>query len=670
MFTGQSAPEVIRAVLADAGLSGPDVELRLSASHPVESHVCQYKESDLDFVSRWMEREGMYYFFEQGDEAEKLVIVDHLSAHDELSPEPVRYRPTDGRDVSARACFDTLAVRHRVLPSKVKLRDYDYDKPTLDVSGEALVARGGALAEVVEHGGRFFTPADGERLARIRAEETARDADRARGGGDGLRSAARLHLRPRGSPAGFDEPRLPVHRALPPRQRARDEPRAQGPHRRPRHRDVPRFGHRHRVGRPVPRAAGAPRPGVAGTESALVDGPIESDYAQIDAEGRYHVKLAVDEGALKDGKASTAIRMMQPHAGNPEGFHFPLRKGTEVILGFLGGDPDRPVIAGEAPNAANPSPVTSANHTRNIVNTGSDNHIEIEDRAGAQWIDLRSPPEATRLHLGQPHDDDSHFVTVHTGGDCLFDIGFQPGHPRRRRAHGDGPGRRDGDLRHLADLERDGPAVDHRLRRGARDVLGRPRDHDQRSRDGALRGQAGDDGDRRAHRDLRRRADHNRLGGVTETYGSSHHWKQQGASSHQYLGTLSSTATGAVTQLYDGAVTLTWGPVTSTYGTTSWSIPGSANVTTSSFVKHIGHSSFIMSTLDWLKSSSVELTGVSVAVVGALGSLRGVSQESVGLSVEATGGSHSMGGARSYTCAVEVEVDGLDTLAAGLQLLL
>src|SRR5690606_24419065 len=122
-----------------------------------------------------------------------------------------------------------------------------------------------------------------------------------------------------------------------------------------------------------------PAPRVWGYENGVVDGEADSQYAQIDDTGRYKVKFHFDESDLKDGKASTYVRMMQPHGGGTEGFHFPLRKGTEVIFTFLGGDPDRPVIAGVVPNATTPSPVTEANHTKNILRTGSGSHLTIDD---------------------------------------------------------------------------------------------------------------------------------------------------------------------------------------------------------------------------------------------------------------------------------------------------
>jgi type VI secretion system secreted protein VgrG len=164
-------------------------------------------------------------------------------------------------------------------------------------------------------------------------------------------------------------------------------------------------------------------PRIYGVEEAVICGAATSPYAQIDAHGRYKVKLYFDEGDLVDGKASTWVRMIQPHGGNPEGHHFPLRKGTEVLLVFLGGDPDRPVIAGAAHNSNKPAVVTESNHTLNVIHTGSDNRIEMEDTQGAQYIDISTPPENTQVHLGATHGPHTHNWVVTTDGTGLLHTG-------------------------------------------------------------------------------------------------------------------------------------------------------------------------------------------------------------------------------------------------------
>ncbi len=120
------------------------------------------------------------------------------------------------------------------------------------------------------------------------------------------------------------------------------------------------------------------------------------------------------ENSHDAGKGSMWVRMLQPHGGIVESFHLPLRKGTEVMLTFEGGDPDRPVIAGVLPNPETPSPVTKTNKTLNVIETGGHNRIEMEDQDGSQYIRLSTPTEQSFLQLGKP--DEGYNVNLGTAG--------------------------------------------------------------------------------------------------------------------------------------------------------------------------------------------------------------------------------------------------------------
>ncbi|MBM4373768.1 MAG: type VI secretion system tip protein VgrG [Deltaproteobacteria bacterium] len=421
VFTNLTVPALLTEVLLSAGFTPADFVLRLEGRYRIEEHVCQYRESDLEFLSRWMEREGIYAFFEQGEERERLVFVDHHASHDASRGRPVRYHPVAAHDGSATECFDVVKLRRSSLPGVVRLGDYDYLKPSLALAALAPVAPG-AIGEVVEHAGRIFRPEEAQRVALLVAEELrAREAILHAGG-------TVLHVRPGYRIAVEDHPRAALNGEYLVTSlehvgnQGATTPELQqitGLEGEPLYRieltGIPadtQFRSERRT----------PWPRIFGHENGVVDGEAESDYAQLDEHGRYRIKLRFDESALASGTASTLVRMAQPHGGSVEGFHFPLRKGTEVLVSFLGGDPDRPVIAGVLPNAHTPSPVTRMNHTTNVLQTGGRNRFELEDKKGEEQIALQTPHTSTMIRLGHPYE--GHNLFFQTDGASMHKIGL------------------------------------------------------------------------------------------------------------------------------------------------------------------------------------------------------------------------------------------------------
>jgi type VI secretion system secreted protein VgrG len=419
VFTEMKVGDILEEVLKAAGLT--DYELQLSESYPTRAHVSQYKESDLAFLERLMEYDGIHYFFKHTADAHKLVISDSNAAHAASRPAPIAYHPVEGGDLGSDL-FVAIVERQRLEPKLVRLTDYDYVKPALAIKGEESVAEG-TSSEVVEHDAGALDPGDASRLAKVRKEELlARQRVFEMDG-------SAFHLRSGATYQVSGHPRDAVNDTY------LCTDLMQLGNARVRTADLARLTHipealvyearTHAIRADVrfrPERLRKP-PRVPAFERAKIDGPASSDYAQLDDQGRYRIKLGYDETDRAGEKPSVRTRMMQPHAGNPEGWHLPLRKDTEVLVAFIGGDPDRPVIAGAVPNAETPSVVTSSNHTRNIFHSGGDNHIEIEDQDGSQWIDVRSPTKNSRFHAGKPHDDDSHYVVLNTDGDCRFTIG-------------------------------------------------------------------------------------------------------------------------------------------------------------------------------------------------------------------------------------------------------
>jgi type VI secretion system secreted protein VgrG len=117
-----------------------------------------------------------------------------------------------------------------------------------------------------------------------------------------------------------------------------------------------------------------PKPRIDGVVTGTIQpGPNgeTGGIAQLDAEGRYTVQLHFDTAQPGEQKASHPIRMAQPFAGPSYGMHFPLRRGTEVLVAFVNGDPDRPVIVGALYNATSPNPVVASNATTHQIKSSS-----------------------------------------------------------------------------------------------------------------------------------------------------------------------------------------------------------------------------------------------------------------------------------------------------------
>ncbi|WP_437852369.1 type VI secretion system Vgr family protein [Sorangium sp. So ce363] len=405
VFTAQAIPAILQAVLQKGGVT--DCSLQLQGSYTAEEHVCQYRETDYAFVARWMEREGIYYHFEHGEGGETLVLVDDKSAHQPHGGKPIRYYPQPGGANTAKDTFHAFTCRHDAMPGTVRLKDYNYATPAVPVTGQASVSPKG-FGEVSLYGARFFSSGDGARLARIKAESLSATGVVYQAMGKAATVVPGFTFEIEDHPrAAFNTKYLTIEVEHWSNQ-APDMPEL---------RDFATWTENYRMEAkaiPVTTQFRAPQvtewPRIYGTEIAIVEGAAVSEYAQIDTHGRYRIKFHFDESDLSGGKASTWVRMLQPHGGGIEGFHFPLRAGVEVMCAFEGGDPDRPAIVGVAPNALTPSPVTSGNNTRNVIQTGGRNRLELEDQAGQERVTLSTPYDNTYLRMGAPNGGSSYEV--------------------------------------------------------------------------------------------------------------------------------------------------------------------------------------------------------------------------------------------------------------------
>jgi type VI secretion system secreted protein VgrG len=142
-------------------------------------------------------------------------------------------------------------------------------------------------------------------------------------------------------------------------------------------------------------------PFVSGTLSGIIDDEGSGKYAQLNDYGQYKVQLLFDLSEQNTNRGSSWIRMMTPYAGQGHGMAFPLLKGTEVIIGFMGGDPDQPIILGAVPNSENPNVLNSDNAYLGGFQSDSGNYMVVNDLQGEEGIQMWSPGGDTHLFIGR-----------------------------------------------------------------------------------------------------------------------------------------------------------------------------------------------------------------------------------------------------------------------------
>jgi type VI secretion system secreted protein VgrG len=375
VYLGQSVPEILRAKLERHGFEGADVDLRIIGAYAPREIVVQYAESDLAFVSRLAEHVGIGFSFEHEDGRDRLVFSDHADGYAKLAGRAEV--PFLGR--GEKGGVFALDRVSELTPTSYIVQDYNYRTPRVDLSACADLEAGSG-GGVVEYGAGVKTPAEAEQIARVRSEERRSRQIFFEGQSGAMELSAGRRAAILDVPHANGPQKVLVvevtHEAFIPvfaEDDAREARYANAFRAVP---DVEGFTYR------PPRAT--PRPRIGGVITGVIQPGPEGEtggVAKIDAEGRYTVEIHLDASPHGEQKASHPMRMMQPFAGPGYGMHMPLRRGTEVLVAFANGDPDRPVILGAVYNAASPSPVVASSANKHRIQTSAGVLFELGSKA-------------------------------------------------------------------------------------------------------------------------------------------------------------------------------------------------------------------------------------------------------------------------------------------------
>ncbi|NNE33824.1 MAG: type VI secretion system tip protein VgrG, partial [Rhodothermales bacterium] len=382
--------EIVTTALKEAGFSpGDDFKFSLSASYPKRDYCVQFKETDLDFFQRTLEHEGIFYFFEHGD-TDVLHIADNKSAIASIDGESeIVYNPGSGL-LPGKESIGEFICREHVVTGKIRLKDYNYRTPDTVLKSESQINTDMPGVRY-EYGPHINDQSQGDKLAKVRNEEI--ECQRRVMHGDGDCPAFRVgntftldgHYR---SDLDGDYFITSVRHSGSQRSSLPGLGEAGGGH--PYQNEfscIPAD-----VDFRPKRITAVPQvPGVMTSVTETAGG----DYAFIDENGEYHLKMHFDLTAETNGEATKAIRKAQPYTGPEYGMHFPEHANTEMIWACVNGDPDRPMALLTAPHPSQKSPSTADNKAQNVIRTWGKNELTFDDTIDDENIYLHATKNRT-----------------------------------------------------------------------------------------------------------------------------------------------------------------------------------------------------------------------------------------------------------------------------------
>jgi type VI secretion system secreted protein VgrG len=397
IYQNKSIPEIFQAVVKQYGFS--DFKLKLSGSYAPRDYCVQYRETDHNFLSRLLEQEGIHYYFTHEDGRHLMILADDASAHTKIAGyETVPYFPPSTPDAQRdRDHLTSWGFSKSVHPGAYATTDYDFVAPKKSLLQTSTIAKAHARAEYemfdFPAGLAKFNSGESSRVAKIRVQELQSTQMLAQGAGNAAGMAtgqcftlanyprsdlnieyfiigSNVSLTSDAHQAGAADPGIEFQIDI----EAID---AKTPFR------------PWRV---------TPKPVVQGAQTALVVGK-SGEEIYTDEYGRVKVQFHWDRQGKNDENSGCWIRVAQPWAGKQWGaMHIP-RIGQEVIVDFLEGDPDQPIITGRVYNGANMPPYElPANKTQSGVKSRSSkggtgdnfNEIRFEDKKGSELLTIHA----------------------------------------------------------------------------------------------------------------------------------------------------------------------------------------------------------------------------------------------------------------------------------------
>jgi len=410
IFQQMTVPDIIKKIFNDyPGVA--DAKFELTGAYQKWDYCVQYRESDFNFVSRLMEQEGIYYYFKHEEGRHFLVVSDSYSAHSAFAGyEQIPFVPQDKMTRPEQERISSWIFTREIQPGRYVTDDYDFERPSVELQVKTKIKREHQHAdyEVYEYPGEYVKIDEGEHYIQSRIEELHVEYELARGNtnarGMNVGHLFKLVGQTR-SDQNIEYLVVSTHHHL--QYSEYESMDAQG--------SSYECGFTVLNSRQQFRSARTtPKPMVQGPQTAVVVGP-DGDEIYTDKYGRVKVQFHWDREGEKNQNSSCWIRVSHPWAGKNWGMIAIPRIGQEVIVDFLEGDPDQPIITGRVYNAeqmppyALPANMTQTGMLSRSSKTGTGanaNELRFEDKKGAEQVYLH----AEKNQDIEVENDETHWV--------------------------------------------------------------------------------------------------------------------------------------------------------------------------------------------------------------------------------------------------------------------
>jgi type VI secretion system secreted protein VgrG len=349
IFQGQTTLEIAYSLFKDVS---SDVQDQLLYALKPREYCVQYHESDLAFLMRLFEDDGIYFYFEHQLGMHKLMLVDSPNAHKTVPKyESIDFRGYEAEGGKLTISFSSWRSAKRVLPGAVALGDYDFTKPKahLNVESSRPQEHDHAELEVYDYPGGYVEAAVGSDRARVRMEAISAGYETAHGATDAVGLNAGVLFSLAKHPREVENRQYLVTEVTHDADSGMFESGGG---------DSMKYdGHVRAIAADVPfrPIRQTPRPVLPGPQTATVVGP-KGKEIWTDDYGRVKLMFHWDRLGKGDESSSCWVRVAQQWTGSGWGSLFTPRIGQEVVVEFLDGDPDRPLVTGCVYNGDNKLP--------------------------------------------------------------------------------------------------------------------------------------------------------------------------------------------------------------------------------------------------------------------------------------------------------------------------